>query len=474
MKKILLTFLAFIIVVTTATAQNKFTGSWEGKLELGMPLRLVFNVSVNSEGVYTATMDSPDQSAFGIPCETVTVANNTITITLGKGTIKYEGSLENDNLVKGTFTQGQAFPLSLTRKGAGVVVQKLNRPQTPQAPFTYISEDVVYTNKDKSISYAATITIPDSKGTFPAAIIVSGSGGQNRDFDFFEHKFYAVLADALTKKGYIVLRVDDRGIGKTTGSFADATTLDFANDAQAGLNYLLSRPEVNKKKLGIIGHSEGGIVAPMIAAERKDIDFIILLAAPGVPVPELMVQQNRAIFLQQGMNEQNLEAYLQLYKALLHDAVSTPHLQQALDAGKKTMQQWVDKTDVAIITSMGYDKADAQDQLVNSLIKSFATPWGRYFFSFNPTPYLQKLQCKVLALNGSADIQVDAGQNLAAIEKALAKSKARQVSIKKVPGLNHLFQTCKSCTIQEYGELEETFSPVALNEITDWLQKAVK
>ncbi len=473
MKKILFTFL-LLATITTAFAQNKFIGSWEGKLEVGVSLRLVFNVTVNNEGVYTATMDSPDQSAFGVPCETVTVNNNTITITLGKGSIKYEGTLENDNLINGTFTQGQSFQLVLTKKGSAAVAPTLNRPQTPKPPFTYTSEDVVYTNKDNSISYGATITIPEGKGTFPAAIIVSGSGAQNRDFDFFEHKFYAVLANALSNKGYIVLRVDDRGTGKTTGSFAEATTLDFANDAQAGLDYLLTRPEVNKKKLGIIGHSEGGIVAPLIAAERKDIDFIVLLAAPGVPVEELMLKQNHSILLQQGMNEQNLDAYLNLYKNLLRDVLTTTTVNGALQAGTKSMQQWLTTTDAAIVSSMGYNQPEAQEKIVTSLIKSFATPWGKYFFGFNPLPYLQKLQCKVLAINGDADIQVDADMNLNSIQTALAKSKAKQVTIKKIPGLNHLFQTCKTCTVQEYGQLEETFSPLALKEIIDWLNKAVK
>ncbi len=473
MKKILFTFL-LLATINTAFAQNKFIGSWEGKLEVGVSLRLVFNVAVNNEGVYTATMDSPDQSAFGVPCETVTVNNNTITITLGKGSIKYEGTLENDNLINGTFTQGQSFQLVLTKKGSTAVAPKLNRPQTPKPPFTYKSEEVVYTNKDNSISYGATITIPEGKGPFPAAIIVSGSGAQNRDFDFFEHKFYAVLADALTNNGYIVLRVDDRGTGKTTGSFAEATTLDFANDAQVGLDYLLTRPEVNKKKLGIIGHSEGGIVAPLIAAERKDIDFIVLLAAPGVPVEALMLKQNHSILLQQGMNEQNLEAYLNLYKALMRDVLTTATVKDALQAGVNSMQQWINTTDPAIISSMGYNNTEAQEKIVNNLIKNFATPWGKYFFGFNPIPYLQKLQCKVLALNGDADIQVDADMNLNSIKTTLAKSKAKQVTVKKIPGLNHLFQTCKTCTVQEYGELEETFSPLALKEIIDWLNKAVK
>lgn len=473
MKKILFTFL-LLATITSAFAQNKFIGSWEGQLEVGVSLRLVFNIAVNNEGVYTATMDSPDQSAFGVPCETVTVNNNNIIIILGKGAIKYEGTLENDNQINGTFTQGQSFPLVLTKKGSAAVVPRLNRPQTPTPPFTYKSEEVVYANKDNSISYGATITIPEGKGPFPAAIIVSGSGAQNRDFDFFEHKFYAVLADALTNKGYIVLRVDDRGTGKTTGSFGESTTLDFANDAQVGLDYLLTRPEVNKKKLGIIGHSEGGIVAPMIAAERKDIDFIVLLAAPGVPIEELMLKQNKSILLQQGMNEQNLDAYLNLYKALLRDVLTTATVKDALQAGVNSMQQWINTTDPAIISSMGYNNTEAQEKIVNNLIKSFATPWGKYFFGFNPIPYLQKLQCKVLAINGDADIQVDADMNLNSIKTTLAKSKAKQVTVKKIPGLNHLFQTCKTCTVDEYGKLEETFSPVALKEIIDWLNKAVK
>jgi pimeloyl-ACP methyl ester carboxylesterase len=320
----------------------------------------------------------------------------------------------------------------------------------------------------------ATITIPEGKGPFPAALLITGSGPQNRDEEIMGHKTFAVLADHLTRKGFIVLRVDDRGVGKSTGNFANATSADFANDVSSGIDYLLTRPEVNKKKIGLIGHSEGGMIAPMLATQRKDIDFIVLLAGPGVKIIDLMTEQNAAVLRSVNMSKEAIEAYLPFYKEAISQIISAPDTATAYKAADALLKKWIAKTNEEIVTQLGMKDRSAQQSKLSTLSKQLSTPWFKYFLTFDPQPYLQKLQCKVLAINGGKDIQVIASQNLPGIETSLKKSKSKVYDIKELSGLNHLFQTCHKCTLQEYGELEETFSPVALQLVGDWMIKNVK
>jgi pimeloyl-ACP methyl ester carboxylesterase len=325
-----------------------------------------------------------------------------------------------------------------------------------------------------SLHYGATITIPEGTGPFPAAIMITGSGAQNRDEEIMGHKSFAVIADHLTRKGFIILRVDDRGVGKSTGKFSEATSLDFAGDVNVGLNYLLSRPEVDKNKIGLIGHSEGGMIAPMVATNRGDISFIVLLAAPGVKIIDLMTEQNRAILLSVGINEQAVDAYHPLYKNLINKIVTAPDSITAWAAVRKTMDDWVARTSKVIVEDMGMDDAGRRDTIATTFVQTIYSPWFKYFLMFDPTPLLEKLNTKVLALNGDKDIQVIASQNLPGIEAALRKSKSRVYQVQELPGLNHLFQTCNKCTLDEYSQIEETFSPIALQIISDWLIKNVK
>jgi pimeloyl-ACP methyl ester carboxylesterase len=288
------------------------------------------------------------------------------------------------------------------------------------------------------------------------------------------HKLFAVLADHLTRNGFIVLRVDDRGVGKSSGSFSQATSADFATDVANSLAYLLSRSEVNKKKVGLIGHSEGGMIAPMVAAQRKDIDFIILLAGPGVKIVDLMVEQNAAILRSSDISENAINAYKPLYKKLVSQITIAPDTAIALVTVKKTINDWADKTDNTALKELGMVNIENRNAIAKTLVQGIYNPWFKYFLAFDPAVYLKKLNTKVLALNGNRDIQVISKQNLPAIKAALKKSKSKNVTIIEMPGLNHLFQTCKDCTLEEYGQLEETFSPAALKVISDWLEKNVK
>ncbi len=448
-----------------------YIGSWEGTLSVGVDLRIIFHVKSDGQGNLVSTADSPDQAAFGIPCDSTYIANQLLNIRMNALNAGYTGKLVNDTLIEGMFTQGQEFPLTLKKLDKPT---ERNRPQNPKGPFAYKSEEVMYPAKDPSIQLAGTITIPDGKGPFPAALLITGSGPQDRNEELMGHKPFEVLADYLSREGYIVLRVDDRGIGKSTGMFAYATSVDFAGDASAGVDYLLTRPEVNRKKIGLIGHSEGGMIAPMIATSRKDIDFIVLLAGPGVKITELMAEQNAAILRSSKVSADAIAAYIPLYDEVVSQIRMATDSAAAYKAAETLLESWTSKTDAKIISEMKMDGDKNKKKFLSAMAGQISSPWFKYFLSFDPQPYLEKLKCKVLAINGDKDIQVISSQNLPAIAQALKKAKPKVWEVKALPGLNHLFQTCKQCTFQEYAELEETFSPVALNYIGVWLNKNVK
>lgn len=461
----------FFSISCAAQSVNKFTGIWEGKLNLGIEIRLVFHINDDGKGGLKSTADSPDQAAYGLKCDTTFLSGEDLTIKMKDLMASFTGKMIDESTIKGTFTQRAALPLTLKK------VEKVSeriRPQTPKPPFSYKSEDIIYSNADKTLSYGATITIPEGAGHFPAAVMITGSGVQNRDEDILGHKLFAVIADYLTRNGFIILRVDDRGMGKSTGKFNEATSADFANDVNAGVDYLLSRPEVDKMKLGLIGHSEGGMIAPMVATQRKDINFIVLLAGPGVKIIDLMTEQGGAVIRSSGASEKAVEAYKPLYNAMATAIVNASDTTTALASVKKLMADWTGKTNKTLLRELGMKDEKSQNDIAVSLVRTMSSKWFKYFLSFDPQSWLQKLNCKVLGLNGDKDIQVISKQNLPGIEKALKKSKSPLYETKELPGLNHLFQHCKKCTVEEYGELEETFSPAALKIMADWLIKNVK
>ncbi len=462
-------------LISAAQTASRFTGTWKGALQVGVELHVIFHIKEDGKGGFSATADSPDQSAFGLACDAVTVSGNELTIEMNDLNAVYKGSMVNDSTIDGTFTQGQEMKLVLKKEASGTAKpNKNNRPQTPKPPFPYKSEDVTYTNKDSSIRYGATITIPPGQGPFPAVLLITGSGQQDRDETILNHKPFAVIADELTRQGIIVLRVDDRALGKSTGNFSKATSEDFAVDAGCGLDYLLSRPEVNKKKTGLIGHSEGGMIAPMVAVKRKEVNFIILLAGPGVDITELMAEQNAAVLRASGVSAETVEKVKPLYSLYTNMFLEAKSSKAALDSAILTLEDWAAKTDKATLEELDFATPAKRKAYLMQMALQMQTPWFRYFMKFRPGPYLEKLRCKVLALNGSRDVQVISSQNLGGIEQALKKSKVKSYEIKELPGLNHLFQTCKICSLDEYGLLEETFSPVALKAMTDWLKKEVQ
>ncbi len=461
----------FISLLSLAQPSGKFIGTWEGTLNVGIELRIVFHIAEDGKGGFITTADSPDQSAYELKCDVTTITNADLIIKMLELDASFTGKLINDSTIEGLFTQRAAFPLVL--KKTEKVLEKI-RPQTPQPPFPYKSEEVIYSNADQSLQYGATITIPEGKGPFPAIVLITGSGPQDRDETILGHKLFAVIADHLTKKGFIVIRADDRGVGKSTGKFIEATSEDFSNDVSTSVDYLLSRPEVDKKKVGLAGHSEGGMIAPMVAVKRKDINFIVLLAGPGVPIVELMAEQNAAIAKASGATDEIAEEIRPLFKTVAAAIMNAPDSAVAFATASGIIEKWAFTKSKEALTELDFETAIKRNAYVSEMVKEFKTPWFRYFMKFDPGVFLEQLSCKVLALNGEKDIQVISKQNLPGIERSLKKSRSKVYEVKELPGMNHLFQTCTKCDLEEYGKLDETFSPSALQTISDWLLKNIK
>ena len=473
--KIWLFFIFTASLIPCFAQQGKFAGVWEGKLNAGVTIRIVFEFSENEKGILSGILRSPDQSPAPITADTTYVQGDSIFTGVKNFGISFKGKLINDSTITGSFIQGVSIPLQLKKV---LTASLVNRPQTPIPPFSYHSEDVAYYNADRSIKFGATLTYPKIEPgvnyikapTYPAVLLITGSGPQDRDETIFMHKPFAVIADELSRKGFVVLRADDRGIGKTTGNYAAATTADFANDAEAGIAYLKTLSNVDTAALGLIGHSEGAMIAPMIAARRNDIKYIVMLAGPGVPIKQLMHEQGVAVSLAQGETTVISKAaadlsakFTPLILANTNNNVFTTRAAAILEKEAKK--------DRELFKKLNLSTPLLRNQYASQMAGQVNTPWFRFFYSYDPQHNLKKLQSSVLALNGEKDIQVLSKSNLAGIRKALRKNKAINYEAIEIPGLNHLFQTCKTCSVAEYGELEETFSPVALKIISDWLWK---
>lgn len=462
-----------LFIYNIISAQTNFSGTWNGTLNVAGSLRLVLHVTQAQDGTYSGKLDSPDQHVTGIDCDKVTVAGKTLIFTIDKIKVSYTGNLINDTTLSGTFTQGVNIPLDFHRTNAPFVARTIVRPQTPKPPFPYKSEEIIYNGN--GLQYGGTITIPQGNGPFPAILLITGSGQQDRDETIFDHKPFAVLADVLTRDGFVVLRVDDRGKGNSTGDFVNSTTADFAKDVNTSVDYLKSRHEVNDKKIGLLGHSEGGMIAPMVATQRNDINFIILMAAPGVKIIDLITEQNAAVQKTTGIDARTADNFKPYYRTILETALSTPDTVQLQQKTVQSLNEFAANTDTTALQALQIYYPQDKLRYAQEINQAVTNPWFKYFIQFDPQSYLTKLRkVKVLALNGSKDIQVISQQNLPAVRNSLIEGRTKRFDTKEMPGLNHLFQTCIKCSVAEYAELQETIAPVALQTITDWLNKNVK
>ena len=449
----------FVILTNLSIYAQDISGKWNGILKVqGIQLRLVFNVTQTEKG-YSSTMDSPDQGAKGIPVTSTNYENSILKLEVSSAGIHYEGTLDKNNAFVGTFKQGgQSFPLVLTKEE--VEKEKVLRPQEPTKPYPYYSEEVKFENTKDKIVLAGTLTLPEKNGKFPAVILISGSGPQNRDEELLGHKPFLVLADYLTKNGIAVLRFDDRGTAKSTGDFKNATTFDFATDVEYAIKYLQTRKEINKNSIGLIGHSEGGIIAPIIASKNKNIDFIVLMAGSTLRGDKLLLLQKYKIETQMGIGKQVIENNQQIF-AGAYEIILNENL------GKEVLPDTLSHYFIS-----KYGKALPENQK-NALINQLTSTWMINFIRLDPVVYLEKVTCPILAINGNKDLQVPLKENLEVIENIFKKSDNTKVKIKELEDLNHLFQECETGAISEYTTIEQTISPIALKEILNWILKQV-
>jgi pimeloyl-ACP methyl ester carboxylesterase len=455
-------FLLLVSLASINTWGQDISGAWNGTLEFqGIRLRLVFHINQTETG-YSATMDSPDQGAKDIPVISTKFENPVIKLSIANLGIEYEGKLSDDGIITGTFKQnGASFPLNLSK--GKVEKEKTVRPQEPVKPYPYYEEEVFFENKEDNVTLAGTLTLPKKEGNFPAIILISGSGAQNRDEELLGHKPFLVLSDFLTGNGFAVLRFDDRGTAASTGNSLTSTTFDFSKDVEAGVKYLQTRKEINRKRIGLAGHSEGGIIAPMLAARNRDIAFIILLAGTGIPGDQLLLMQQELIGKASGMSDAEYQKAKSINKTVFDMVIQSTHQEQLKTNLIAYLKQTIKNNPDVKPEKM------SEDDFIQQQISQVTSPWLQYFLRYDPVPALEKVKCPVLAINGEKDLQVPAKVNLEAIKAALIRGGNKRVTTKEIPGLNHLFQECETGLPAEYATIEQTFSPIALNEILQWL-----
>jgi fermentation-respiration switch protein FrsA (DUF1100 family) len=362
--------------------------------------------------------------------------------------------------------RGFELPLELRRTDE---VVKVNRPQEPKRPFPYREEEVSYTNDRAGITIAGTLTLPAGEGPFPAALLISGSGAQDRDETVFGHKPFLVMADYLTRRGIAVLRVDDRGVGGTGGSLSDSTTQDLARDALAGVSYLRSRPEIDSGKVGLVGHSEGGLIAPLAAAESENVAFIVLMAGPGLPGEEILYLQSELISRAEGTGEEEIEKNLAQQRRI-YDILKKGGDREAME---KTLRRMYEE-DMAALSDQERKESELSEAQLEGQLEQLLSNWFRFFLTYDPRPTLERVRCPVLAVIGEKDLQVPPKENLSEIEKALKAGGNPDYTLKEFKGLNHMFQTAVSGAVTEYGRIEETMAPEALSFIGDWILDRMK
>ena len=439
-----------------ANAISPLEGTWQGAFQNGIQrFRLQLHITHDEAKKLTGTMDSLDQGANGLPMSKLSESNGSVHFEIKIVYGLYEGTLNAArNTIIGKWSQDQdSVALEFKRSDE---VLPLRRPQNPVKPLPYKEEEVQFSNENKA-TLSGTLTIPTGTGPFPGVLLISGSGPMNRDEVIAGHSPYLVLADDLTRRGIAVLRYDKRGIGKSTGDFFSATTEDFASDASVALAYLKRRKEIVPAKVGVIGQSEGGLIAPIVAG-NGGVAWIVLLAAPAQQGEKIMLAQSEAIAGTAGMPQaevlRSLEFDRQAY-ALVRSEKDPDVLEKKLDA---------------MVVSSGMVER-AVPSSVQAQIHMLSSPWFRYFLDYDPLPALQKVKCPVLALNGERDLQVNSKENLSLIQKALEDAGNKDVTTKDLPLLNHFFQHAESGTPVEYGAIEETISPEVLDLISDWIAK---
>ncbi len=459
-------FLALLSSVSLAQTGLIFDETWAGNIIAdGDTTLAVMYFSKSDTGFQIVSLSFPDDFINFKPNKQ-SLKEDSLFFEIKKIGAKYSGYFDKQSgIIKGLWHQsGKDFSLDFTKTNKDFSVK---RPQTPVKPYSYTEEEVVFDNPKDGIQMAGTLTIPEGKGPFPAVVFISGSGQQERDCEILGHKWALVLADYLTRQGIATLRYDDRGVGKSGGNPYTSTTLDFAGDAASAMLFLKKQDRIDRTKTGLIGHSEGGIIAPMIASKTKEISFLVLLAAPGIDIIDLMIIQNRKMVEgEKILREEQYPAFDVMLRNVFKTVVRT---KDNNEAGKKIINiysQYAKTIDSVQVIKMQLTERSIRQQLIPLL-----SPWYRYFLSIRPSVYVSKVKCPVLAVNGDKDTQVTADENLAALNDAFRTAGNTKCTVRKMNNLNHLFQTAVTGMPDEYAKNEETISPEVLEIISTWIKQ---
>lgn len=435
-------------------SQAQVEGYWKGQIDLGaQKIEMGFDIKVTEKG-FATTLDVPAQGAFDVPVDKTEFHQGKLDLRMDAMNATYSGELKG-LAIEGSFTQhGVSFPLHLER---AVKEAKQARPQDPKPPFNYKAEEVTFANPKEGNTLAGTLTIPEGEGPFPAVVLVSGSGQQNRDEELMSHRPFWVVADYLSRRGIAVLRYDDRGMGGSTGEVVEATSMDFSYDAEAAFDFLRNRKKINASQVGILGHSEGGIINFMVAARRPEVAFLISLAGPAVKGIDVLKEQQKAILRAQGMTEEMIQ-FSTNANAQLFDIVETSKDRAEADS---LMRQ--------LLKGWGYN-----EELTEQTVGQMTSAWMYFFLKYDPAEAIVKTNCPALLLNGSKDVQVIASQNLPAYQKLIDENGKTNLTLQEFPALNHLFQHCETGAPAEYATIEETISEEVLERLTQFVKEVEK
>ncbi|MEH6536215.1 MAG: alpha/beta fold hydrolase [Psychroserpens sp.] len=460
-----------VAIFITFSIMNVFSqdlsGVWHGiaKTPDNKEITFVFLLEKNGE-VYTSTMAIPTFNVDGIKPKSTSFEEGTLLIDAPDLGMKYEGIWnKTTHLFEGNYNEG-SVKLVLNLKKGNPIIAKIIRPQEPIEPYPYYEEDVTFDNAEAGVSLSGTFTRPSKKGKYPVVVLISGSGRTDRNGSSATHRPFLVLSDYLTRNNIAVLRYDDRGFGESTGDFSKATTADFAQDVLSAVHYLKSRNDIDTKKIGLIGHSEGGIIAPLTANQTDDVAFAVLLAATGIPGNEVALMQTKTIRSFPVPDEAAFEQNVRKSHDILLSNKSIPEIGRELFAHNTAFL-------TPILKSLGAPDANISKFIENET-KTSLKPWTRYFLSYNPSVEIEKLQIPVLSLNGSKDQQVNAAINQNAIRAALIKGNNMNYKVLELENLNHMFQECKTGDINEYKDIEQTISPMVLEIISNWVLSVTK
>ncbi|NLL27962.1 MAG: prolyl oligopeptidase family serine peptidase [Bacteroidales bacterium] len=467
MKKII------IILLISAIAQNIYAqspieGVWEGILKSGLNnFSITFRIK-ESNNKLDVSMDIPQQMLLNFKHVKAEYTNDSLFISINSFNAKYNSAHKNDSLYGFWQQNGISLPLNM-KKTSEYKALEINRPQNPQPPFPYITEEVSFFNKKAKINLSGTLTIPDTTDVWPCVVLVSGSGAQNRDEEIAMHRPFAVIADYFSRNGIAVLRYDDRGTAKSKGNFATATTLDLSGDAASAVEYVKKHPYINKKNIGIVGHSEGGIIAVMQAAKNKSLNFIISMAGVAIPCTQLLVIQNDKILEGYGANDDLRDFFWNFNTAFYNLVLTEPDLENLKTEAYKLLEETS-----ASLTEKQKKEFGLSKTFVNQMLIAASSPWMKYFLSIVPSEYIKKIKINALAINGSKDTQVPAEANIEAFKSYFINYKGKKNDTHIFKNLNHLFQPCKTGMPDEYAMIETTISPEVLEYMCKWIKSLEK